>query len=986
LTTAIAEKMSVTGVINTDDIESTIEQAVHKLEQKLEEEKKTLGLLQDQGKATRSITFAKNKEDFESAGLTQEAFVKLNVDPATLEAAEKKLLAMATASANEGTDAGIAKAKRQAELAQSIGEASAFNVEMQTKNLDLQEKIKNKAAAEAKIRTETLKQAFAGTLEYMEQISNKADLQVQLADSLGVGLRASVDMRMQAAQAIEMQIQKEKELLSEMEKQAQEFESQNKTTEANKVRRDMLEIENKITGQKLKQAQMLKTLRDGYVSAITAMTAGSGMFNKILITQDKNMGIGVKYMNVLQSKTSGGVGGGKTDAARFSSNGGIDYGDESNPGYDTWDGRKSNYEPGRDFRDANNILDSRIQLGMNKNNTALGMDSPHVSGAVIENAAGRGGEVQKPGQIEQKVLNKASNGQAIDQLHKRQKELAESKPSANGVPPARQPNDITILQSINSATNSTVDVLKQILAKMTSSGLGPTQSKITPSPSTDTIKPVEFQENVVAPAAENKNERNSIEQNKKSTVIAVSPEETKAKQDLDASKNALEIAEKQRDKFKEDYEKKMQIHQNDLNHANKLRQDGKGPGTFWDGDEWKQSERTRKSSLRELNYAGSAMDAGESVVNEFKKKKLDAEKNYKAISEKRQKEQFAENAKEFIANGIDKIKKTAGEISDWVGFGNKENSVPPATSPNYVDSNESETTETSNPIMHQANERRSSPFTKEAKGLKRYVPPKIDAGNKSHSAFRPKPISNDDRNSMNHWSSEALEKLDHKNDSKAMAKKQNTIPPAQKPTAKSTYGVIARANMTDAKRLENGNYRMEGHNGISVEATPEQYATFRKSYDERYGSLKPGELQKHASEEQATGKMYTGPSSINGKEMVANAKNQGGIEKAKSVYAVAPAKRPERTIASAAPQEFEYAPTSKPVLPASEPRVTQTEGQTQQAQPQGATTVNFGGININVSDLNKFVSVVKEKIDAAMNDAAKQMAGGRGSSLPKSNV
>jgi hypothetical protein len=67
------------------------------------------------------------------------------------------------------------------------------------------------------------------------------------------------------------------------------------------------EKETQILNLQQKQAQTLKTLRDGYVSAISAMTAGTGMFAKVMIDQNKNLGIGVKYLGMVQSMRSGGV-------------------------------------------------------------------------------------------------------------------------------------------------------------------------------------------------------------------------------------------------------------------------------------------------------------------------------------------------------------------------------------------------------------------------------------------------------------------------------------------------------------------------------------------------------------------------------------------------------------------------------------------------------------------------------------------------------
>jgi len=52
-----------------------------------------------------------------------------------------------------------------------------------------------------------------------------------------------------------------------------------------------LDIQNQILGKQQQQAQLLRTLRDGYISAINAMNTGAGVFSKIIVDQNKNLGI-----------------------------------------------------------------------------------------------------------------------------------------------------------------------------------------------------------------------------------------------------------------------------------------------------------------------------------------------------------------------------------------------------------------------------------------------------------------------------------------------------------------------------------------------------------------------------------------------------------------------------------------------------------------------------------------------------------------------
>ena len=57
------------------------------------------------------------------------------------------------------------------------------------------------------------------------------------------------------------------------------------------LRAKRVEAETRIIGLQTQQLQNTKALRDGYVNAISAMTAGTGMFAKVMIDQNKNLGV-----------------------------------------------------------------------------------------------------------------------------------------------------------------------------------------------------------------------------------------------------------------------------------------------------------------------------------------------------------------------------------------------------------------------------------------------------------------------------------------------------------------------------------------------------------------------------------------------------------------------------------------------------------------------------------------------------------------------
>ena len=57
-----------------------------------------------------------------------------------------------------------------------------------------------------------------------------------------------------------------------------------------------------------KEAEMAKALRDGWVSAVNAMTVGSGRITKIAMTADKNLGLAVQNLKMVRTFYSGAIG------------------------------------------------------------------------------------------------------------------------------------------------------------------------------------------------------------------------------------------------------------------------------------------------------------------------------------------------------------------------------------------------------------------------------------------------------------------------------------------------------------------------------------------------------------------------------------------------------------------------------------------------------------------------------------------------------
>jgi hypothetical protein len=230
------------------------------------------------------------------------------------------------------------------EVRQKNAEMGMAESETAAKLLELQTGITNRAKEEYQIRSSSIQKAYATLLEQAGALNTRAELAVQLVDNMAVGFQASAQMRMESARAIDREIALMESQTDEMRTQMKLAADKGDKEGVLKYQNDILNNENKITQQKIKQAQILKTIRDGYFSAINAMTIGTGMIGKFQIDATKNLGLGVKYLGMLRSMSSGGTGSGDDsrgarEASGFTAapGGGL-YGPKDRRMYKTYDG------------------------------------------------------------------------------------------------------------------------------------------------------------------------------------------------------------------------------------------------------------------------------------------------------------------------------------------------------------------------------------------------------------------------------------------------------------------------------------------------------------------------------------------------------------------------------------------------------------------------------------------------------------------------
>jgi len=140
-------------------------------------------------------------------------------------------------------------------------------------------------------------------LKIAEQNSQLAEMSVQLLDQFVTGLGASVGMRMKAIEMSEKQLDITKKQISEL----------NASDEIEKKKpiwqEKMNEFKLKELSITMKIAEQSKAMRDGWVDSIKAMQIGSGRISKIVVDQNKNLGVGMKYLDgFVRTYKSGAVG------------------------------------------------------------------------------------------------------------------------------------------------------------------------------------------------------------------------------------------------------------------------------------------------------------------------------------------------------------------------------------------------------------------------------------------------------------------------------------------------------------------------------------------------------------------------------------------------------------------------------------------------------------------------------------------------------
>lgn len=246
---------------------------------------------------------------------------------------------------------------------------------VEQRRAELQTQQLNNIGALEKAQSKELS-AFQRQNEMQEAGVQLLEAQISLADNLALGVAASAEMRMQAVRKISdvIYVNRQKQLVIEQQiavaqkeqadnaeaAAAGDVDAQRKVQAGRQAEAaaqiNYMRNQTGILQLQQKQAELVRTLRDGWISAISAMNTGVGMFTKIKI--DRETRLGTLMSNAPKPVVgiqTGFAGPGRTESTRFSAQG---VGVLTNP-------EKANESFGAGSPEWRRAMDKRSPLGFN---------------------------------------------------------------------------------------------------------------------------------------------------------------------------------------------------------------------------------------------------------------------------------------------------------------------------------------------------------------------------------------------------------------------------------------------------------------------------------------------------------------------------------------------------------------------------------------------------------------------------------------------
>jgi len=246
-------------------------------------------------------------------------------------------------------------------------------------------------------------------IETQEKINSALEAQISLVDSAGMGLKAQVGARKQLMDQIGQEIgllNEQASLFQQALRDAQQKEKFAKSEEeARQARAEerqygnkLLDLDVKRTQLMQKQAEISKSMREGWISAISAMTTGAGVFTRIVIDQNKRLGnLQFAAPDRLATLRGGGILGGRSESAQWSPGG---FREGAAGGYEKNVLSKYGMAPGNTIQDmAKGVMNYQTTVGSQMSPAAATINvgpqgTAEITTAITEGFA-KAGEKQK---------------------------------------------------------------------------------------------------------------------------------------------------------------------------------------------------------------------------------------------------------------------------------------------------------------------------------------------------------------------------------------------------------------------------------------------------------------------------------------------------------------------------------------------------------------------------------------------------------------
>jgi len=173
-------------------------------------------------------------------------------------------------------------------------------------------------------------------IETQEKAISLQEAYISLQDSAGMGLKAQVGARKELIDQISKEMQMVREQQAVAEEQRAMAEQALQKAEASGNQQDIInsrarirDLDNEILDKKTKETQLMqkqaeisKSMREGWISAISAMTTGNGVFTRITIDQNKRLGSLVSAVpDKIRALRAGGTTGGRRESASWTPGG-----------------------------------------------------------------------------------------------------------------------------------------------------------------------------------------------------------------------------------------------------------------------------------------------------------------------------------------------------------------------------------------------------------------------------------------------------------------------------------------------------------------------------------------------------------------------------------------------------------------------------------------------------------------------------------------